>query len=131
MKRTAAFIIATFVLEGTAGTRVNAAPPSAVVSLPYCVSGSGGTVNAQQHTPIALRLGWFTSPKGAVNDFLQSATLDISINGVRVQNVESYWGPILQVDENVWGSVWLFRRASHSPPARRCRSHSASIYLTP
>jgi hypothetical protein len=85
---------------------VNAAPPSAVVSLPFCVGGSGA--NAPPNTPISLRLGWFTSPKGAVKDFLQSKILDVSVNGVPVQNVDSYWGPILQVDKGVWGVVWLY-----------------------
>jgi len=108
MRRTLVFIVATLLLARFAGSTANAAPPSAVVSLPFCIRGSGGTVNAPQHTPISLRLGWFTSPKGAVNDFLKSETLDVSVNGVPVQNVDSYWGPILRVDENVWGVVWLY-----------------------
>jgi hypothetical protein len=101
-------IIATLVLAGFTGTTASAASPSPVVSLPFCVRGSGETINAPPNTPISLRLGWFTSPRGAVKDFLQSEILDVSVNGVPVQNVDSYWGPILQVDEGVWGVVWLY-----------------------
>jgi hypothetical protein len=96
------------ILAGFTGTTANAASPSALVSLPFCVRGSGGTINAPQNAPISLRLGWFTSPKGAVKDFLQSQILNVSVNGVPVQNVDSYWGPILRVDEDVWGVVWLY-----------------------
>jgi hypothetical protein len=102
------FIMATLLLAGFTGATANAGSPSGVVSLPFCVRGSGDTINAPQNTPISLRLGWFTSPKGAVKDFLQSKILDISVNGVPVQNVDSYWGPILKVDEDVWGVVWFY-----------------------
>src|SRR5262245_28384579 len=108
VRTTLVFITAISILAGFTATTANAAPPSAVVSLPFCVRGSGETINAPQNTPIALRLGWFTSPKGAVKAFLQSAAFDVSVNGVPVQNVDSYWGPILKVDEDVWGVVWLY-----------------------
>jgi len=108
VRTTLVVIIATLILAGFSGTTANAASPSSVVSLPFCVRGSGGTINAPQKTPISLRLGWFTSPKGAVTDFLQSEILDVSVNGVPVQNADSYWGPILKVDEDVWGVVWLY-----------------------
>jgi hypothetical protein len=108
MRTTLVSIMATLILAGFTGTTANAESPSAVVSLPFCVRGSDETINAPQNTPISLRLGWFTSPKGAVRAFLQSEILDVSVNGVPVQNVDSYWGPIRQVDEGVWGVVWLY-----------------------
>ena len=101
-------IMAALVLLGITGPDAKATSPSAVVSLPFCVGGSGGTIDAPPNTPISLRLGWFTSPKGAVKDFLQSEILTISINGVPVENAGSHWGPILKVDEDVWGVVWLY-----------------------
>jgi len=105
--RTVLAFMATLVVVGCTQTS-HAASPSAVVSLPLCVRQSGGDINVPQNTPISLRLGWFTSPLGAVQAFLQAKVLDVSVNGVPVQNIDSYWSPILQVDQDVWGVVWLY-----------------------
>jgi hypothetical protein len=129
VRTTLVSLIASLVLAGFTGTTVNAAPPSSLVSLPFCVRGSGGTINAPQNTPTSLRLGWFTSPKGAVRDFLQSEILDVSVNGVPVENVDSYWGPILQVDEDVWGVVWLYPTGI-SLAGRETMTVTFSLYIS-
>jgi len=63
--------------------------------------------NVPSGTPVELSLGWEAATKQQVTDFLDSAQLEITLDGEPLKNTGDYWGEI-KPNGDRFGSQWLY-----------------------
>src|SRR5437588_8680685 len=78
---------------------VASAAAAATTSIPLPLCANGGTINVPAGNTIDLRFGEAAKNRGLVQDFLNAQRTTLSVNGVAVANLDSYFGPIVDAGD--------------------------------